>query len=84
MFPKRHIWPIRLEPAGTDNDRGLAGLHGVSHFHPGQFFKKDAVQRGDGPWGLKLLGEAAGDQAAATQHHEPRHEPTVMMHTLLP
>ena len=65
VFPKAPAYgPFGSIPPVPTMTVVLLGLHGVSHFHPGQFFKKDAVQRGDGPWGLEFLGEAARDQAA--------------------
>jgi len=45
----RHTRTISLHNANTDNDSSLVGLHGISHFHPDQFLKKDSIKRGDGP-----------------------------------
>ena len=73
----RTVW---LDPARTDNDRGLASLNGIPHFHPGQFFKKNAVHRGYRTRGLELLCQTAWRQAPATKHDKPHSEPSAVVH----
>jgi hypothetical protein len=45
VLAERQPWPVRLDAAGRDDDRRLAGLHGIANVHPRHLFEPDRIGR---------------------------------------
>src|SRR5215471_17259294 len=80
VFPNGHIRTVGLEPTGTDDHGGFSSPYGVAHFHPGEFFEKDAVDAGNRLRRLEILRATAEGETATGEHDKQPNEHPDMGH----
>src|SRR5262249_1676983 len=80
VFPNGHKWTIGLDPAGADDHGALPSPHGISYFHPGEFFEEDAVDAGNRPRSLEILCVAPEGEAPTSEDDEQPNEHTALGH----